>query len=413
MFPDIPQFKFGISVIIIYICRVIKRLYDPRIDKMLKQFPVVCLLGPRQSGKTTAARLYAKKSRKPVLYLDMESQSDLRKLDDPELFLKQHTDHLVIIDEVQFKPELFPLLRHLVDDYRKPGRFLLLGSASPELVKNASESLAGRVYYIDTFPFNISEIKPNKGTLRKHWFRGGFPDAWLARTDSAWLHWMDGYARTFIERDLNKLFGVTFSARLMYKIWRMIAHQQGGIWNAQSFSRGLDVSPTTINRYIDYLEGAYMVRKLQPYYVNTRKRLLKTPKLYFRDSGLLHYLMDIHSARYLQYHPIIGDSWEGYAIEQICQLLHQRIMPYYYRTHDCSEMDLVLVKGLAPIACIEIKYTLSPTISKGFRESMKDLKCKNNFIVTLSDTDHYKAEKDITICGLQPFINKVLPKFLK
>jgi uncharacterized protein len=392
---------------------VIKRLYDIKIEKMLKQFPVVCLLGPRQSGKTTAAKLYAKKSKKPVLYLDMESRADLRKLEDPELFLKQHTDHLVIIDEVQFKPELFPLLRHLVDDYRKPGRFMLLGSASPELVKGASESLAGRVYSIDTSPFNISELKPYRNTLQKHWFRGGFPDAWQARTDFAWLHWMDAYARTFIERDLNKLFGVTFSNQLMYKIWRMIAHQQGGVWNAQSFAKGLEVSPTTINRYIDYLEGSFMVRRLQPFHVNTRKRLLKTPKLYFRDSGLLHYLMDIPNAKYLQYHPIVGNSWEGYVIEQICQLLHQRIMPYYYRTHDGSEMDLVLVKGLHAVACIEVKYTLSPSISKGLRESMKDLECKNNFIIIPSNTDYYKAEKNLVICGLQPFITKALPKLLK
>ncbi len=392
---------------------MIKRLYDLRIDKMLKQFPVVCLLGPRQSGKTTAAKLFAKKSRKPVLYLDMESRADLRKMEDPELFLKQHTDHLVIIDEVQFKPELFPLLRHLVDDHRKPGRFLLLGSASPDLVKGASESLAGRVYYIDTFPFNLSELPVLKNSIQKHWFRGGFPDAWLARTDSAWLDWMDGYARTFIERDLNKLFGVAFSTQLMYKIWRMIAHQQGGIWNAQSFAKGLEVSPTTINRYIDYLEGAFMIRKLQPFHINTRKRLLKTPKIYFRDSGLLHYLMDIPNARYLQSHPIVGNSWEGYAIEQVCQLLHQRIMPFFYRTHDGSEMDLVLVKGLTVIACIEIKYTLSPTISKGLRESIKDLNSKHNFIITPSPDDYYKAEKNLVICGLKPFIDQALPKLIK
>ena len=380
---------------------------------MLRQFPVVCLLGPRQSGKTTAARQYAKKSRKPVLYLDMESQADLRKLYDPELFLEQHTDYLVIIDEIQFNPSLFPLLRHLVDEHRKPGRFLLLGSASPELIRNASESLAGRVYNIDTFPFNISELPDKKNTLGKHWFRGGFPDAWLARTDSAWLHWMDGFSRTFLERDLNKLFGVSFSPQLMYKIWRMLAHQQGGIWNAQSFSKGLEVSPTTINRYIDYLEGAFMVRKLQPFYTNTRKRLLKTPKIYFRDSGLLHYLMDIHSARALQYHPIIGVSWEGYVIEQICQLLNPRAMPYYYRTHDGSEMDLVLVKGLSPVACIEVKNTLSPVVSRGMRESIKDLECKNNFIIIPSSDDNYKIEKKLVVCGLQPFIKLHLPKLTK
>ncbi len=392
---------------------MINRLYDFKIEKLLKQFPVVCLLGPRQSGKTTAAKLFVKRSKKKILYLDMESPSDINKMGDPEYFLEQHASYLVIIDEIQFKPELFTLIRHLVDDNRKAGRFMILGSASPELMKNAPESLAGRVFYIDTFPFNLAELPVHKHTINKHWFRGGFPDAWLAKNETLWLNWMDGFARTFIERDLNQMFGVSFSPQLMYKLWRMMAHQQGGIWNAQSFAKGLEVSPTTINRYVDYLVGAFMIRKLNPYYVNTRKRLLKTPKIYFRDSGILHYLLDIHTAKDLLYHPIVGYSWEGYVIEQICQLLNQRIQPYYYKTHDGSEMDLVLVKGILPIACIEIKYTLSPGIGKGMRESMKDLNCKRNYFITPSDNNSYLLEPNLKVCGLRYFLEKELPKIIK
>lgn len=381
---------------------------------MLKQFPVVCLLGPRQSGKTTAAKLYAKQSKKPVLYLDMESPSDARRLGDAEYTLKQYTNHLVIIDEIQFRPDLFPLLRHLVDDNRKPGRFLILGSASPELVKGASESLAGRIYYIDTTPFNATELQLQKNySQTRHWFRGGFPDAWLARTDASWLNWMDGFSLTFVERDLNNLFGVSFSGPLMHKLWHMLAHQHGGLWNAQSFAKGLDVSSTTINRYVDYLQGAFMIRKLQPFYINSRKRLIKTPKVYFRDSGMLHYLLDIHSSAKLQLHPAIGNSWEGYVIEQICQLLHQRITPYFYRTHDGSEMDLVLVKGDKPIACIEIKTTNAPSVSRGMRESISDLNCKQNYIITSGDAKPFNIEKGIRVLGLMDFINQELPKLIK
>ncbi|MBL7812303.1 MAG: ATP-binding protein [Bacteroidetes bacterium] len=393
---------------------MINRTYDKRIGQMLRQFPVVCLLGPRQSGKTTAAKLYARSSRKPVLYLDMESPADGRRLADAEYTLKQFKDHLVIIDEIQFRPDLFPLLRHLVDDFRKPGRFLILGSASPELVKGASESLAGRVYYIDTHPLNAIELKDqNNYTQTRHWFRGGFPDAWLARTDSAWRDWMDGFSRTFVERDLNNLFGVTFSNQLMHKLWHMLAHHHGGLWNAQSFAKGLDVSPTTINRYTDYLVGAFMLRKLQPYYAHSRKRLLKTPKVYFRDSGLLHYLLELPNSKSLQLHPVLGYSWEGYVIEQICQLLNPRIQPYYYRTQDGSEMDLVLTRGAIPHACIEIKSTRSPSVSRGMRESIQDLQTQHNYIIVPGSSEPYYAESKIKVMGIEAFLEKDYKRITK
>jgi predicted AAA+ superfamily ATPase len=352
------------------------------------------------------------KGKQPV-YFDLESPTDFRKFYDPELFLQDYEDTCVIIDEVQRLPELFPLLRSLVDKKRKPARFLLLGSASPDLVKGVSESLAGRISYLEAHPFHILELADKKNILQKHWFRGGFPDAWLAKNDDYHFQWVDGFVRTFVERDLNTLFGTTFSPQTMFRLWRMLAHYHGDIWNAQSFAKGLDISPTTVNRYVDFLEGAFMLRKLQPYYVNSKKRLVKAPKVYLRDSGILHYLLDIQNFKTLKAHPSVGYSWEGYVIEQIVSTLPRTVQPFYYRTHNGSEIDLVLVKGIKPVATIEIKNTLSPTISRGMLESIKDLKAKNNFIVTPQESLSYPLSKSIVVSGLKQFLSKYITEITK
>jgi predicted AAA+ superfamily ATPase len=403
------QFDVGLTVIIIYLCAMVQRYFYDRMLKLLKKFPAVGVIGARQSGKTTLAFNAMKDLKLPSLYLDLESASDRRKLGDPELFLKQQSDKLVILDEIQRMPELFALLRHIIDQKRKPGRFLLLGSASPDLLKDSSETLAGRIFYLDAHPFNLTEVPQNKNTLQRHWFRGGFPSAYLARSNEDSLDWMQGFIRTFLERDLNQLFGVNFSPQLMFKLWRMLAHHHTGLWNANSFSKGLDVSPTTVNRYIDYLEGAFIVRKLSPYFHNTKKRLIKTPKVYFRDSGMLHHLHDIFSLDMLKEHPVLGHSWEGYVIEQIVQLLPRNIHPFYYRTQDGSEMDLILIKGLKPVPCIEIKYSTVPVVGRGMVESVSDLKCKNNFIIIPSDETGYTLSKTFKVIGLHPFLTKHLP----
>ncbi len=392
---------------------MIVRNIEARVLKMMKQFPAVGLIGPRQCGKTTVALSFQKKSSKNVAYFDLESPADLRKFSDPELFIQQLDATTIIIDEVQRLPELFPILRSLIDKKRTPGRFLLLGSASPELVIGTSETLAGRIFYIDATPFNLVELDADAATQKKHWFRGGFPDAFLEKKDDAAFNWMDGFVRTFVERDLNSLFGTSFSPQLMFRIWRMLAHHHGGVWNALSFAKGLDVSPTTVNRYLDHLEGAFMVRKLSPYFVNTKKRLVKSPKVYLRDSGLLHYLLDIFKSADLPVHPQVGFSWEGYVIEQILQLLPHTMQAFFYRTHDGSEMDLVLVKGIKPLACIEIKLTTSPSITKGMTESLKDLKCKHNFIITPSADASYPLSKQVTAIGLHEFLTVKLPKLVK
>ena len=387
----------------------IKRIAEMQVEKLLKQFPAVGLVGPRQCGKTTVALTIQKQLKAKADYFDLESPADLRKFNDIEFFLTQHQDANLIIDEVQRLPGLFPVLRSVIDKKKKPGRFLLLGSATPEMVKGASESLAGRIYYIEAHPFNITELPLKSTTLNKHWFRGGFPDSYMAKNDEVQFLWMDGFARTFVERDLNSFFGSTFSPQVMFRLWRMLAHHHAGIWNANSFAKGLDISQTTTNRYLDHLEGAYMVRKLMPFHINSKKRLVKSPKVYIRDSGLLHYLLDIYNVKTLFNHSAVGNSWEGYVIEQIIQLLPRTIQPYYYRTHDGSEVDLILVKGIKPIASIEIKYATAPSVSRGMTESLKDLGTKHNFIITPSLDDDFGINKQVKVVGLMPFLTHTLP----
>jgi uncharacterized protein len=392
---------------------MIQRAVGIRLLKLLKQFPAVGIIGPRQCGKTTIAKTFQRSGKKKVLYFDLESPADARKFEDPELFLDSLDAQTIIIDEVQRKPELFPILRSLIDRKRRNGRFLLLGSASPELIRGASETLAGRIFYLEATPFRLDELADQKNAMNRHWFRGGFPGAFLARTDGAYFNWMDGFVRTFVERDLNSLFGTSFSPSLMFRLWRMLSHHHGHTWNANSFAKGLDVSPTTVNRYLDHLEGAFMIRKLPPYFMNTRKRLTKSPKIYLRDSGLLHYLLDIHHAAGLPNHPVLGHSWEGYAIEQICNLLPQNVRPFFYRTHDGSEMDLVLVKGIKPVACIEIKYTTSPSVSRGMTESIRDLRSRKNFILTPGHAPGWQLRKDIRVQNLEDFTTSTLPELVK
>ena len=394
---------------------MIKRFKTAEISILLKQFPVVAIIGPRQCGKTTLTKMEVLKHKKTGLYFDLESPKDFSRFYDSEFFLESISSHAecIVIDEIQRMPEIFSVLRSLVDEKKQRGKYVLLGSASPELVKGVSESLVGRIAYCEISPLNITEIYKSKADIEKLWFRGGFPDAWLCENDSDWFRWMDNFFRTFIERDLNTLFGVSFSATVMYKLWRMLAHNHGQILNSQSISKGLDISPTTVNRYIDFLEGAFMVRRLPAYFTNAKKRLIKSPKIYIRDSGLANYLLDITKEKDVHFHSNVGNSWEGFALEQILQHLPNFIKPFYYRTHDGSEMDLVLVRGISPIACIELKTTNNPTVTRGFYESVKDLKCKNNFVVTPHQDVSYQLNEHTLVCGLVDFINKTLLKLIE
>lgn len=388
---------------------MINRVYLADLERGLKQFPAVALLGPRQIGKSTLALTLANKLKKKVVFLDLEKNSDRNKLLDAESFFKAHEAELVIIDEVQIIPTLFTELRPAIDEHRKPSRFLLLGSASPDLVKGVSESLAGRIQYIELPSITIMEAAKNKITANTLWIRGGFPSSLTAGSLPKSLLWRQQLIRSFVERDLTLLFGSEISVSNVRNFWQMLAHQQGGIWNGQKISNSLGVSGPTVKRYLHFLKGAFLVRSLEPWFVNTSKRLVKSPKIYVRDTGLLHALLNIHDYPSLLGHPVAGASWEGFVIEQIIQGLPEGIRPFFYRTHHGAEADLVLVKGIQPVAAIEIKLNNTPVVSKGFYQTLEDLGLKKGYVIT-PDSDSYSIGL-AEVFGLKTFLEKILTSF--
>jgi uncharacterized protein len=387
---------------------MIERALQPAIEKFLKGFPAIVVLGPRQVGKTTLIKLIAKKSNRNNVYIDLERNSDFEKLNrDAEEYLLSYINECVLIDEVQRMPKLFPLLRAVIDEKRKPGRFIITGSASPELLKGASESLAGRVAYFYLHPIGLHEL-PENISIKRHWFRGGFPTALTMRNAQLLQGWLDSFITTYIEKDLPQLFDIKFSPVTMRKLWSMLAHLQGGILNAEKLGSSLDITGTTVKRYLDHLEGAFIIKRLPPFFVNLGKRLVKAPKVYINDSGILHHLLRLENEKELMHHPGAGTSWEGYVVSQVMYAKENRLDMYYYRTQAGAECDLVLARGHVVKACVEIKLSKSPAVSKGFYQSVKDLKCKNNFIVCTADVD-YKTKEGVRIVGIKKFIDKYLP----
>ena len=389
---------------------MIKRAIQSKIEKYLKAFPVIVLLGPRQVGKTTLAKEIQKGfKKKGSYYFDLEKPSDFDKLDnDAESILGELQKDCVLIDEVQRKPQLFELLRSLVDEYRKPGRFILTGSASPELMKGSSESLAGRVYYFNLNPIGLHEI-PSTIKLQKHWFRGGFPTALTSKSNDLSQSWIDSFITTYVERDIAFLYGTNISSITMRKLWGMLAHLHGSILNTEQLGNSLSISATTVKRYIDFLEGAFMIRRLPPYFVNIGKRLVKSPKVYIVDNGILHFLLGIQNEKELILSAMSGPSWEGYVISQIIYAAPNRLDAYYYRTQVGAECDLVLVRGNTVKACVEIKLSKSTSPSKGFYQSVEDLSSTKHFILVNDDVDFLNKNK-IRVVGLKSFILKYLPK---
>ena len=388
---------------------MIKRALQPNIEKALKVFPAVIILGPRQVGKTTLIKLIAKSSIKKTIYIDVEKNSDFEKLQNtPEEFLQSYVNDCVLIDEVQRIPTLFPLLRSMIDEKRKPNRYIITGSASPALLKGASESLAGRVAYFYLHPIGLHEL-PGTISLNKHWFRGGFPEVLTMRSAALVEAWLDSFITTYIEKDLPFLFDIKFSPTTMRKLWSMMAHLQGSILNTEKLGASLDITGTTTKRYLDYLEAAFIITRLQPYFVNIGKRLVKAPKIYINDTGILHFLLRIENEKQLTSHPNVGASWEGYVISQILYAKQNRIDMYYYRTQAGAECDLVLVRGHIVKACIEIKFSKAPVVSKGFYQSAEDLKCKNKFILCPADVD-YITKEGVRVISIHIFLLRYLPK---
>lgn len=383
---------------------LINRNLATQLRSRLKKTPAIAILGPRQVGKTTLAR----QLESHYIYLDMENPRDLVKLQDAYTFLENLQDQTVIIDEVQLLPELFSLLRPLIDAKRTPGRFILLGSASPELVKGVSETLAGRISYNELSPIGLTEL-PKEIADDQHWFRGGFPEALLSETDSLSKEWIDDFIVSYVERDLAKMFGIELAPTLLRNFWSMLAHLNGNLFNGESFARSLGVSAPTVNRYLDFLEGGYLIRRLPPWFVNAKKRLVKSPKTYIRDTGILHRLLNIPSYNDLFGHPAIGASWEGYVIEQIYQLKTKQTELFFYRTQTGAECDLVLVQGITPIACIEIKLSNAPTVSKGFINCTQDLEPKYKYIIT-PKSETYHTSNNIVVTNLRHFLLNILPE---
>jgi uncharacterized protein len=378
---------------------MIRRALQAQVERALTRHPVVGLLGPRQVGKTTLAKEVAAHARRGVVHLDLERPSDLARLADPELYLERHVEDLVVIDEVQRRPDLFPVLRALVDAGRKPGRFLVLGSASPELLRQASESLAGRVRYLELGPLTLDEVGRSRENLDRLWLRGGFPESFLAESDEASLEWRQAFAATFLERDLASLAPGLPSERVR-RFWQMLAHRHGQLWNASDLARGLGVSPPTVASYADLLVGSFMVRRLEPYHANVGKRLVKSPKLFLRDSGILHALLGIGDHDDLLGHPVVGASWEGFLMEQVLALVpHDDAC--FYRTAAGAEIDLIL-RARGRWHAYEMKHTVAPQPTKGFWTALADLEIEEARVLhagadTWPLTEHVTAQAALEV----------------
>lgn len=365
---------------------MITRFVEKPLRSALASFPVVALLGPRQVGKTTLALAVTKTSQQEALYLDLERDSDRGKLTEAELYLSQHRGKLVILDEVQRRPDLFPLLRSLVDERiragERTGHFLVLGSASRDLLQQSSESLAGRIAYLELAPFSVTELMhPESGfDPTQLWLRGGFPGSYLAANEQTSWNWRGNFITTYLERDIPQL-GPRLPAEQMRRLWTMLAHGQGAQLNAARLASSLGVSGHTVRHYLDVLTDLYMVRQLPPWSGNSTKRLVKAPKVYVRDSGLLHRLANIPDLETLLGHPLCGDSWEGFIIENLLMHLPDSWTASYYRTSAQAEIDLVLEGPRQQVLAIEIKRTLTPQVSKGFRLGCEDIRATRGYYV--------------------------------
>jgi hypothetical protein len=370
--------------------------YLQTIRARLRDYPIVSLLGPRQAGKTTLARMVSADMAEAVHVFDLESPADLARLANPELSLRPLTG-LVILDEVQRRPDLFPLLRVLADRPDTPARFLILGSAAPALIRASSESLAGRVSFIDVAGFSLAELGAD--ALQRLWWRGGFPRAYLASDDAVARQWLEDFRRTFLERDIPQM-GIQVPAATLGRFWTMVAHYHGQVLNLAELARALGSSEPTARRYLDVLSGTYVVRQLPPWFENLKKRQVRSPKVYVRDSGLLHTLLGIPDPIGLQAHPKLGASWEGYCVEQILSVSGDR-NAYFWGTHGGAELDLLL--HMRRRLGFEFKYSEQPATTKSMRVALQDLALDHLYIVH-PGPHQYPLDESITAIPLPALI---------
>ena len=370
-------------------------------------FPVLGIIGPRQVGKTTLAKALRTMLAKETLYFDLEMVEDERLMEEPTRFFQQNEGKCIIIDEIQRGPHLFPIIRAVVDQNRTPARFILLGSASPWLLRHSSESLAGRIAYTELMPFSLNELPATIG-WETHWLRGGFPNALLAPNDELCMRWLDNLVKTFIERDV-RLLGFEIAPNAIAKLLAVLSTVHGNLLNISDLSRTIGVSQPTAKHYLDILEGAFLIDRLQPYFVNTTKRLVKSPKLYIRDTGVLHRLSNIASLSSLQNHIIAGASWEGYVIEQIRRQTLQRWQYYFYRTQKGAEADMLLIAPNGKKALIEVKISNAPTTSRGFYEVTDDLQPEFRYLIT-PESHNYQRNDGLHILPLADFLTEEIGK---
>ena len=382
-------------------------MIDRRIESTLRHrlssvVPAAVLLGPRQVGKTTLARRVADSWPTGAVYLDMERPADRRRLDDADAYLRAQAPKLVVIDEIHRVPELFSILRGVIDDRRAQGQryghFLLLGSASLDLMQQSSESLAGRVTYLDMNPVDGLEAAAAGIEPDALWCRGGFPDSLLARDDRSSYEWRLDFIRSYLERDVP-MFAPRMPSQTLGRLWTMLAHLQGGLLNASQLAASLGVASPTVGRYIDLLADLQLVRRLQPWSANVGKRLVKTPKVYVRDSGIVHALLGLGELDAVLGHPVAGGSYEGFVLETLIGALPPKVSPHFYRTSDGSEIDLLLIQGERPIMAIEVKRSTAPAISRGFGLACDDLNVEQRWAV-YPGTERFAVRRGAQAVGL-------------
>jgi uncharacterized protein len=387
---------------------IVRRL-RPIIEERLRQMPAVVLLGPRQVGKTTLARQIATLRKARAIYLDLERPTDQRRLQDADAFLRAQVGKLVVIDEIHRAPALFETLRGIIDDRRaagdRAGHFLLLGSAAIDLMRQASETLAGRVAYVDLAPVDALEFPPQLGDANRLWTRGGFPDSLLAENDAASLNWRRAFVRSYLERDVS-MFAPRMPAETIGRLWTMLANSQATPLNQSKLAWSLEVSTPAVTRYIDLLVDLLLVRRLRPWSGNTGKRLVRTPKVYVRDSGLTHALLDLETWEQVLGHPVAGASWEGFAVENLIAVAGDRRTPYFYRTEDGAEIDLLFERGGAVDMVIEIKRSTAPTLSRGFNLARQALKPREAYLVH-GGTDSWPMADGVTAIGLRELMRRL------
>jgi predicted AAA+ superfamily ATPase len=373
----------------------IRRIAAARLDELLNQFPAVAVIGPQQAGKTTLTYALAEELGDRAVYLDLELLSDRAKLADPELYLSSHEGRLVILDEIHRAPDIFQTLRGIIDRRRRAGRrtrqFLILGSASMDLLRQSAESLAGRIAYLELTPFTKPEIEHlGPDAADRLWVRGGFPDSYLANGDDPSFDWRVAFIQTYLERDIPAL-GPRIPAETLHRFWRMLAHEQGQLLNAARMAAGLGISGHTVARYLDLLVDLLLVRRLQPWSRNAGKRLVRSPKVYVRDSGLVHALLGIRDREQLLGHPVVGPSWEGFVIENILAAAPNGARAWFYRTSAGAEIDLLVESGRRKLWAVEVKRSLTPRPSKGFHIACDDVKATRR-IVVYPGPEHFRID---------------------